>query len=173
MFTIKKILFYAVIGGALYYGWPIIEALYIILPIPDLGFAGTNIKNFFASGWGFISAIPLLGEFLNSLLTIVTGSGSGPNSSQAGPSFAASGYAQADGQGNLAQPDVFLEDDDSDEDIGKPSLLDDGTVDTSNDIKLNYDSDENKDDDLIDTMTNELADFGATSTTAPKLSGPK
>jgi len=56
-------------------------------------------------------------------------------------------------------------------------LLDMDNVDTSNDIKLTYDdSDENKDDDLINTMTTELADFGTDSSKAatniPKLSGP-
>ena len=65
------------------------------------------------------------------------------------------------------------EDDDSDEDIGKQNVA------TDNDITLNYDSDEKADDDLIDTMTSELADFGMTddsnkaATNIPKLSGPK
>jgi hypothetical protein len=66
------------------------------------------------------------------------------------------------------------EDDDSDEDIGKQNIA------TDNDITLNYDSDEKADDDLIDTMTSELADFGSfpddsnkAATNIPKLSGPK
>jgi hypothetical protein len=65
------------------------------------------------------------------------------------------------------------EDDDSDEDIGKQNIA------TDNDITLNYDSDEKADDDLIDTMTSELADFGTSddsnkaATNIPKLSGPK
>ena len=41
------------------------------------------------------------------------------------------------------QPDAFMEDDDSDDDIGKQK----------DDIDLNYDSDEKNDDDLIGTST--------------------
>jgi hypothetical protein len=65
------------------------------------------------------------------------------------------------------------DDDDSDEDIGKQNLA------QGNDITLNYDSDDKADDDLIDTMTSELADFGVSddsnkaATNIPKLSGPK
>jgi len=73
LFTIKKIIFYLVFGAAVYYGWPIIEALYIILPIPDIGFAGEKVKNVFLSLWSTIVSIPVLGELLNSLMTIVNG----------------------------------------------------------------------------------------------------
>ncbi len=34
-FSLKTLLTYLVIGLALYYGWPLIEALLILLPIPD------------------------------------------------------------------------------------------------------------------------------------------
>jgi hypothetical protein len=36
LFKLKKLVMYAIIGACVYYGWPIIEAIYIILPIPDL-----------------------------------------------------------------------------------------------------------------------------------------
>lgn len=35
MFNIKKILIGALVVACMYYGWPIIEAIFIILPIPD------------------------------------------------------------------------------------------------------------------------------------------
>ncbi len=34
-FSLKTLLTYLVIGLALYYGWPVIEAILILLPIPD------------------------------------------------------------------------------------------------------------------------------------------
>jgi hypothetical protein len=63
------------------------------------------------------------------------------------------------------------DEDDSDEDIGKQNA-------NQNDIVLNADSDEGNDDDLINTMSTELADFGTDDTNKaasniPKLSGPK
>ena len=36
LFKLKKLVLYAIVGACVYYGWPIIEAIYIILPIPDL-----------------------------------------------------------------------------------------------------------------------------------------
>lgn len=65
-----------------------------------------------------------------------------------------------------------MNDDDSDEDIGKQNAP------TGNDLILNQDSDEGNDDDLINTMSTELADFGTddtnkAATNIPKLSGPK
>lgn len=35
LFSFKSVLYLTVIGLALYYGWPVLEALIILLPIPD------------------------------------------------------------------------------------------------------------------------------------------
>jgi hypothetical protein len=64
------------------------------------------------------------------------------------------------------------DEEDSDEDIGKQNAT------TGNDLILNADSDEDNNDDLINTMSTELADFGTddsnkAAANIPKLSGPK
>jgi hypothetical protein len=43
-FSIKSILTYLVIGLVFYYGWPVIESLIILLPIPDPKELLTKIK---------------------------------------------------------------------------------------------------------------------------------
>lgn len=35
LFTFKGILFTAVLAAIFYYGWPVIEAVIILLPVPD------------------------------------------------------------------------------------------------------------------------------------------
>lgn len=35
IFTLKNIFLFAVVGALLYYGWPVVEAIIIKLPIPD------------------------------------------------------------------------------------------------------------------------------------------
>lgn len=74
-----------------------------------------------------------------------------------------------------AQPDIFMEDDDSDEDIGRQK----------DDIDLNYDSDEKKDEDLIGISNStegatELISLDSSNSgtsgaakNIPKLQGPK
>lgn len=165
--TFKKLFYYALIAACLYYGWPIIEAIYIILPIPD------NLGQTLSNLWGTIVSIPVIGEILNliaSFIMVFFGSGGGSSNSSSVPA----GYSQADKTGNIEnQPDAFMDnEDDSDEDIGKQN------VPTGNDLILNADSDEGNDDDLINTMSTELADFGIddsnkAASNIPKLSGPK
>jgi len=166
LLTFKKLFYYAIIAACVYYGWPIIEAIYIILPIPD------NFGDTLSGIWSTIISIPVLGEILNlisSFVMVFFGNGGSNNSRSSVPA----GYAQADKTGNIeSQPDGFMNDeDDSDEDIGKQNA-------NQNDIVLNADSDEGNDDDLINTMSTELADFGTDDTNKaasniPKLSGPK
>ena len=36
LFGFKNLLMWATLGAFLYFGWPIIEAIIIVLPIPDL-----------------------------------------------------------------------------------------------------------------------------------------
>jgi uncharacterized membrane protein len=75
--TFKKLFYYAIVAACLYYGWPIIEAIYIILPIPD------NLGETLSNLWGTIISIPVLGEILNliaSFIMVFFGSGEQRNS---------------------------------------------------------------------------------------------
>ena len=47
--SIKSLLTYVVIGLALYYGWPVIEAVVILLPIPDPKEIISKIRSMVAS----------------------------------------------------------------------------------------------------------------------------
>jgi len=85
--------YYALIAVCLYYGWPIIEAIYIILPVPD------NFGETLSNIWATIMSIPVLGEILNlfaSLIMVFFGSG-GQQASSSVPA----GYSQADKTGNI------------------------------------------------------------------------
>ena len=142
----------ALIGFAcLYYGWPIIEAILLVLPIPDPKESLNKVKSFASSATGIFSGV----------LT------SKPRNRQ---NFQQSGY-----QSNLEQaPDAYIEeDDDSDNDIGKPT--------SGSNIKktLDYDSDDKNDEEAVDIKGNtELIDLGAPTSTQksakniPRLSGP-
>lgn len=45
LFSLKSMMIAAVIAGGLYYGWPIIEAIILVLPIPDPKDSINNIKS--------------------------------------------------------------------------------------------------------------------------------
>jgi len=148
---------------AAYYGWPIVEAIILILPLPD---PKESLEYFYS--------------IIGSVTGIFTGILGGSSSTGA----SAPGYSS-----NLeAQPDAFMgdEEDDSDDDIGsKPSDFAGraGTLDYSSDEKVDIDVDEDDDDDeteasgaagsteLIDLNADEERSYGGASN-VPKLSGP-
>jgi hypothetical protein len=112
----------ALIVACLYYGWPIIEAVILVLPIPDPKDSLDKVKSMAGSAADLVQ---------NSI------SGGAPSSRPAG------GH---DYSANLdQQPEAFMAgDDDSDEDIGKPA-----SADTKDSVGLDYDSDERNDDELV------------------------
>jgi hypothetical protein len=58
-FNWTKILIGTLAAGALYYGWPIIEAIFIILPIPDPSGAFGKLTGFFSGIFeSIMNAIP-------------------------------------------------------------------------------------------------------------------
>jgi hypothetical protein len=94
LLTFKRLFYYALIAACVYYGWPIIEAIYIILPIPD------NFGDTLSGIWSTIISIPVLGDILNlisSFVMVFFGNGGSNNSRSSVPA----GYAQADKTGNI------------------------------------------------------------------------
>jgi hypothetical protein len=63
--TFKRLFYYALIAVCLYYGWPIIEAIYIILPVPD------NFGETLSNIWATIMSIPVLGDILNLIASLI------------------------------------------------------------------------------------------------------
>jgi len=140
----------ALLAAIFYYGWPIIEAIILILPIPDPQNSINQVKNAASAAGGMVQ---------------------GAMSSNRGPP--ASGGMHSQYSSNLeAQPEAFMEDDNSDEDIGKPNTLD-------------YDSGDGNDEELLGgttTGSSELIDLGSegdqqpnqrkAAAKIPKLSGP-
>jgi len=55
MVNIKSTFLIAIVAAALYYGWPIIEALILILPIPDPNQTVDTMKGYVSSATGFVS----------------------------------------------------------------------------------------------------------------------
>jgi hypothetical protein len=130
--------------AAVYYGWPIIEALFIILPIPDPSGSVNKLVGFFSGICeSIMNAIPFSYAIYGFIQTIISPfTDMLPNRGNlGGNSNREQGYEMGPGYtSNLeAQPDAFMEDDDSDEDVGRQK----------DDIDLNYDSDEKNDEDLI------------------------
>jgi hypothetical protein len=145
----KTLLFAAVIAAALYYGWPIIEAVILVLPIPDPKDSIDRVKN-----------------AANNASDMVQGALA---KSRAPPAINVPGdYSQ-----NLeAQPDAFMEDDDnSDDDIGKNTGLnydsdeknDEEQVDTGSGSELI---------DLGGSSENSKLNQKKSAPKIPKLSGP-
>jgi len=151
----------ALIVACLYYGWPIIEAVILVLPIPDPKDSLDKVKSMAGSAADLVQS---------------SISGGAPSSRPAG------GH---DYSANLdQQPEAFMAgDDDSDEDIGKPA-----SADTKDSLGLDYDSDERNDDEIVavtgsSASSNELIDLGGGSEPAgrqakaaaniPRLSGPQ
>lgn len=177
--NISKVVLGVLIVAAVYYGWPIIEAIFIILPIPDpsgtfnklTGFLGGICESIMNAIPGSHALVGLISTILSPFTDLLPNRGGFGNRSndrdqgfEMGP-----GYSS-----NLeAQPEAFMEDDDSDDDIGKQK----------DDIDLNYDSDEKpEDDDLIavggttegssELISLDSSDSGAAKS-IPKLQGPK
>ena len=89
------------------------------------------------------------------------------------PSSSGSGY-----QSNLSAPDTYLEDDDSDDDIGKLKTVEEPKKENKSGKRtLDYDEDDDKDEEMISIKpSSELIDLGTAPKAAasiPKLSGPK
>ena len=88
------------------------------------------------------------------------------------PSSSGSGY-----QSNLSAPDTYLEDEDSDDDVGKLKTVNDHKENKSTKRTLDYDDDDEKDEEMIGIKgIQELIDLSSEQKPAisiPKLSGPK
>ena len=56
IFNLKTITIIGLLGTILYYGWPIIEAIISILPIPDAKNSFDNVKSMAGSATGFVSS---------------------------------------------------------------------------------------------------------------------
>ena len=167
--------------AAVYYGWPIIEAIFIILPIPDPSGSVNKVTGFFSGILeSIMNAIPYSYAIFGFIQTILSPfTDLLPNRGNlGGNSNRDQGFEMGPGYtSNLeAQPDGFMEDDDSDEDVGRQK----------DDIDLNYDSDEkSNEEDLIgiskstDGSTELISLDSSSSKTSgaakniPKLSGPK
>jgi hypothetical protein len=148
LFSFKSLLTTAIVVAVLYYGWPIIEALILVLPIPDP-------KELLAKVTGAIAPIT---DLIQSFMTTQ------PRSEAPGRAGYQSGL-------NNAPASFIEEDDDSDDDVGKPALGDAKNID--------YDSDKGDEEMLASSGagSNELIDLGASDSTAaasiPKLNAPK
>lgn len=107
----------ALLGVIFYYGWPILEAIILILPIPDPKHSIEFVKGLFGSVFGFVNS------FLTSAPRQQSSAGAGPSYSQ-----------------NLSeQPEAFMAaGDDSDEDIGmgRPNGLDYDSDEKDDDLGL-------------------------------------
>jgi len=175
--NIQKYCLGVLLVAAIYYGWPIIEAIFIILPIPDPSGAFNKVTGVFGGILeSIMNAIPFshavvgfIATILSPFLDLLPNRGGFGNQSNADQGFEMGpGYSS-----NLeAQPEAFMEDDDSDDDIGKQK----------DDVGLDYDSDEKDLDDLIAVSgstdgATELISLDSTDSGAaksiPKLQGPK
>lgn len=175
---ISRIVLGVLIVAAVYYGWPIIEAIFIILPIPDpsgtfnklTGVLGGICESIMNAIPGSHAVVGLISTILSPFTDLLPNRGGFSNRQNQDQGFEMGpGYSS-----NLeAQPEAFMEDDDSDDDIGKQK----------DDIDLNYDSDEKPDDDDLiavggttegssELISLDSSDSGAAKS-IPKLQGPK
>jgi hypothetical protein len=136
----KNLVWAAIAVAVLYYGWPIIEAVILILPIPNAP--------------GVIDTIKAVGNTAQDVVASVLKSNT-KRRNEGGPS---------DYQQNLEDaPNSFMandddDDDNSDDDIGKAA--------SGNSSGLNYDSDEKFDEES--GAQNELIDLGGGSSGAAR-----
>jgi hypothetical protein len=125
----------AIIGAAIYYGWPIIEAIILILPIPDPK------------------------DFINKIKSMV--SGFVTDSRRTGPN---GGGGSGEYSSNLgAGPSAFMGagGDDSDDDLGKPAAMSDDDDEKAGGLGLDYDSDDKNEDEVtVNAGSSELIDLG-------------
>mmetsp|Transcript_29704 Transcript_29704/g.45285 ORF Transcript_29704/g.45285 Transcript_29704/m.45285 type:complete len:857 (-) Transcript_29704:59-2629(-) len=148
----KTFLTLGLLGGILYYGWPIIEAIILILPIPDPKDQIEKVKGMAGAATGFVS--------------------SQMQTQPRGPQ----GISRAEYSSNLeSAPDAYIEGDDSDDELGGRDDEDPKSRD------FDYDSDEKNDEEkLVDFSaeepTSELIELSSGKPKAakniPKLSGP-
>lgn len=143
-FTFRGFFSIAVIGALCYYGWPIIEAILLLLPIPDPTEMKDKAKDWFGKAVEFAKNLPAMvkGE---------TGRAPTPGYSQ-----------QFDTPGGLQDEDDSGDDDE--EDIGKDMAPQQNALD--------YDSDEK--DEAADGAQQELIslDGGNKRKKVPKLKKP-
>jgi hypothetical protein len=160
--SLKSAALTALITACLYYGWPIIEAVILVLPIPDPKDSIEKVKSFAGSAT----------DFVKDSISGGPGGRSGPRD------------PRADYSSNLeAPPEAFMDPDgdDSDDDLGKPA-----GDDTKDSVGLDYDSDDRNDDELVavsgSNPASELIDLGGSedrggqgkaAANIPKLSGPR
>lgn len=58
LFTFRGIFTLAVLGALCYYGWPIIEAILLLLPVPDPNELKDSAKKYFSQGVEFAKNLP-------------------------------------------------------------------------------------------------------------------
>jgi hypothetical protein len=151
--NIKGVALIALIIAALYYGWPFIEAILLMLPIPDPKEQIEKVKNLASGAAGMVGGL------------IPGGSSDGPGG--------APGYQQ-----NLdSAPEAYLEGDDSDEETAKTNSKDKRPLSYDSDEKNDDEligissGDDSKE-------ASELIDLGSQSSEPvvakkiPKLAGP-
>jgi hypothetical protein len=64
LFSWTGVFMMIVCGAVLYYGWPVIEAIVILLPIPDPKILKESIMGYASKAWGFFMG--LIGKGANS-----------------------------------------------------------------------------------------------------------
>lgn len=150
----KQLAMAAILIACLYYGWPLIEAIILILPIPDPKGSVDAIKNVGNQGIDLVSGVM---------------------TSSSSQRMAAAAGNQGYGQNLEAAPDAFMEDDDSGDDIGnKPSGLnyDSDEHNDEENIAIAGQSSE-----LIDlggsSSGSTTTDGSRRAANIPKLSGPR
>lgn len=105
-FSFRSLFMIAVIGAICYYGWPVIEAVLLLLPIPDPNDMKEKAK-----------------EYGTKAMDMVKGAGAGPDSA---------GYLQEFGTPGTLQDDSG---DDDEEDIGKDATPSATALDYDSDEK--------------------------------------
>ena len=135
-----------IVGLIFYYGWPIIEAIIMVLPIGDT----------FSKLAGLIA--PVTG-FLSSLVT------SQPRGQQSSSSNSNQNYSS----GLANAPGSYMDDDSDDEDVGK------AITSTKKPLDYDSDEKDDDNEVGTSGGGNELIDLGGSKAAGniPKLSGPK
>jgi hypothetical protein len=142
-FTFRGFFMLAVMGALCYYGWPIIEAVLLLLPIPDPSEMKDKAKDWFNKGV----------EFTKNLPAMVKGEGRAPTPGYSSQ-FATPGSLQDEEDSG----------DDDEEDIGKDM--------NPSQKALDYDSDE-KDDNVDSAQHELISlDGGNSRKKVPKLKKP-
>jgi hypothetical protein len=101
LFSFKSFLMWAVIGAVVYFGWPIIEAIIIVLPIPDPNGLKQPIMGCFSKFFALIKSLPA--------------AFTGPAKGNQMPATEIAGYKND----FETEPNSLLDDEDEEEDIGR------------------------------------------------------